>query len=105
MLAYDYPLLDVFVTIVFFILFVIWLFLLVLILADLFRDDEPSGLAKAVWCVFLILLPYIGVIAYIVLRGSGMSARELERARVRDEAFWSYFRDSSGMTPSGGALA
>lgn len=105
MLAYDYPLLDVFVTIVAFMLFLIWLFLLVLILADLFRDPEPSGLVKAVWCAFLILLPYIGVITYIVLRGTGMGAREIERAHARDQAFQWYMNDSSGMGPSGGALA
>ena len=75
-----------FVTIVPFMLFVIWLFLLVLILADLFRDPEPNGLAKAVWCAFLILLPYIGVITYIVLRGTGMGAREIERAHAQPGA-------------------
>ena len=102
LLAYDYPLLDVFVTIVFFVLFLIWLFLLVLIVADLLRDRDASGLAKAVWLFFLILFPYAGVIAYIVVRGDGMAARETERARARNDAFWWYVRDSSGM--SGGAF-
>jgi|SRR6188472_2920616 hypothetical protein len=102
-LAYDYPLLDVFITIVAFIFLAVWLFMLVLFIADLLRDPEPSGPAKATWLLFMILLPYIGTITYIVLRGSGMSAREIERAGRRDSAFWSAFDDTSGL--SGGALA
>jgi hypothetical protein len=102
-LAYDYPLLDVFFTIVAFIFLAIWLFLLVLFIADLFRDHELSGPAKAMWLLFLILLPYIGTITYIVVRGSGLSAREIARAGRRDSAFWSAFDETSGL--SGGALA
>ena len=103
LLAYDYPLLEVFVTIGFFVLFLIWLFLLVLIVADLLRDRDADGLAKAVWLVFLILVPFAGVIAYVVVRGNGMAAREMERAKARNDALWWYVRGSSGM--SGGALA
>ena len=103
LLAYDYPLLDVFVTIVAFVLFLIWLFLLVLTMSDLLRDPEPTGLLKAVWLAFMILAPYLGVIVYIFARGDGMAERELQRARRREEAFRSYVRDSSGF--SGGALA
>jgi len=103
LLAYDYPLLGVFLTIGFFVLFLIWLLLLVLIVADLLRDRGPSGLAKAVWLFVLILVPFAGVIAYVVVRGDGMAAREMERAKARNDAFWWYVRDSSGR--SGGALA
>ena len=78
MLAYDYPLLDVFVSMTFFFLFVIWIFLLFKVITDLFRDHEQSGLAKAVWVVFLILLPYIGVVAYIFAHGREMSLRSFE---------------------------
>ena len=103
LLAYDYPLLEVFVTIVTFVLFLIWLFLLVLTVSDLLRDPEPSGLLKAVWLAFMILAPYLGVIVYIFARGEGMAARELQRGRRREDAFWSAFHDPSGF--SGGALA
>ncbi len=78
MLAYDYPLLDVFVSMTFFFLFVIWIFLLFKVITDLFRDHEQSGLAKAVWVVFLILLPYIGVVSYIFAHGREMSLRSFE---------------------------
>ncbi|MFL6206294.1 MAG: PLDc N-terminal domain-containing protein [Acidimicrobiales bacterium] len=103
LLAYDYPLLDVFVSIVAFAFLAIWLFLLVIFIADLFRDRELSGPVKATWLLFLIVLPYIGTITYVVLRGSGMSARQIERGQQQDSAFWSAFDDTSGL--SGGAPA
>jgi Short C-terminal domain/Phospholipase_D-nuclease N-terminal len=90
MLAYDYPLLDVFVSMVFLILFVVWLVLLIHILGDLFRDRELGGVSKALWIVFLVVLPYIGVLTYIVMRGSGMGLRELERAQAHDDMIKAY---------------
>jgi hypothetical protein len=78
MLAYDYPLLDIFVSMSIFFLFVIWIILLFKVITDLFRDHDQSGWAKAVWAVFLIVLPYIGVVAYIFAHGREMSLRSLE---------------------------
>jgi hypothetical protein len=78
MLAYDYPLLDVFVTIVALGLLVVWVFLLFCVFADLFRDHEQSGAGKVLWIVVLLVLPYIGVIAYIYRHGDGMSLRSRE---------------------------
>ena len=83
MLAYDYPMLDVFVSMSIFFLFVIWIFLLFKVITDLFRDREQSGVGKAVWVVFLIVLPYIGVVAYIFAHGKEMSLRSLEFERNR----------------------
>ena len=86
MLAYDYPLLDVFVTIVALGLLVIWVFLLLHVISDLFRDPEQSGGGKALWLLVLLVLPYIGVIAYIVVHGQEMSVRslglDLQRAQL-----------------------
>jgi uncharacterized SAM-binding protein YcdF (DUF218 family) len=101
MLAYDYPLLDVFMSMLFFALFVVWLILLVHVLGDLFRDDEESGWAKAAWVLFLVVFPYIGVLAYIVARGHGMGMRTLERAQAQDQALQSYVAATAG--PSGTA--
>ena len=98
--AYDYPLLDVFVTIVAFVFLVVWVFMLVLFVADLLRDPEPSGPAKGAWLLFLFVLPYIGTVAYIVVRGRGLGERELERAQRRNIAMGTYFGG-----PSGPALA
>ena len=83
MLAYDYPLLDVFVTILFFGLFAVWLFLLIHTIADLFRDPEQGGAGKAMWLLFLFVLPYIGVLTYIAIHGGEMSLRSAESRRRR----------------------
>jgi hypothetical protein len=97
LLAYDYPLLDIFVTILAFVFLVVWMFMLVLFIADLFRDPEPSGPAKAAWLLFLLALPYIGTVAYIVVRGRGLGERELERAQRRNVAARRWFGGPSGM--------
>ena len=81
MFAYDYPLLDVFVTILFLMLFVVWLFLLFHVIADLFRDPDQGGVGKVMWLLFLFVLPYIGVLTYIAIHGSGMSVRTMDRER------------------------
>ena len=101
MLAYDYPLLDVFMTMLFFVLFVVWLILLVHVLGDLFRDPDESGWAKAGWVLLLVVFPYIGVLIYIVSRGSGMAVRTLERAQAQEQAMQSYVQTTAG--PSGTA--
>ena len=83
MLAYDYPLLDVFVTILFLALFVVWLYLLLRVIADIFRDHEQSAAGKAMWLVIIFVLPYIGVISYLAVHGEEMSLRSLEADRRR----------------------
>jgi len=105
MLAYDYPLLDVFMTLLFIALFVVWLILLVHVLGDLFRDDEESGWAKAAWVLFLVVFPYIGVLAYIVARGHGMGMRTLERAQAQDQALQSYVAATTGASGTAEELA
>ena len=105
MLAYDYPLLDVFMTLLFIALFIVWLILLVHVLGDLFRDDEESGWAKAAWVLFLVVFPYIGVLAYIVARGHGMGMRTLERAQAQDQALQSYVAATVGPTGTAEELA
>ena len=105
MLAYDYPLLDVFMTLLFIALFIVWLILLVHVLGDLFRDDEESGWAKAAWVLFLVVFPYIGVLAYIVARGHGMGMRTLERAQAQDQALQSYVAATTGASGTAEELA
>lgn len=78
MLAYDYPMMNVFVTMLGVVLFVIWLFLLFRMITDLFRDPEQSALGKVMWLLILFVLPYLGVLAYIVVHGADMSLRTLE---------------------------
>ena len=80
-LAADYPFLDVFWTMILFFAWVISIWMMVLILSDVFRRDDIAGLAKAAWVVFMILLPFLGVLIYLIAHGKGMTER-----RVKDPA-------------------
>lgn len=95
-LAYDYPLLGAFWTTLWIFLWIIWLFLLFRVFVDLFRDDQVGGWAKAGWTVFLIVLPFLGVFVYLLLRGRGMGVRELRHVRGQQEAVDTYIRETAG---------
>ncbi|MEU9030904.1 SHOCT domain-containing protein [Streptomyces sp. NPDC048383] len=95
-LAVDYPLLNMFWTMMLCFFWVLWFMLLFRVIGDIFRDDEMNGWAKAGWTVFVILLPYLGVIVYLIARGRGMGERELKRAQQHEQAFRSYVRESAG---------
>nr|WSX49335.1 SHOCT domain-containing protein [Streptomyces sp. NBC_00974] len=97
-LAVDYPLLNMFWTMMMIFIWVLWFMLLFRIIADIFRDDGLSGWGKAGWTVFVILLPFLGVFVYLIARGRGMGERELNRARENEQAFRSYVRESAGPT-------
>ncbi|MFG2981810.1 SHOCT domain-containing protein [Streptomyces sp. NPDC048258] len=97
-LAYDYPLLNMFWTMMLIFLWVLWFMLLFRVIGDIFRDDDLSGWGKAGWTVFVILLPFLGVFVYLIARGRGMGERELRRAQDQEQAFRSYVRESAGTT-------
>ncbi|GAB2984268.1 SHOCT domain-containing protein [Amycolatopsis acidiphila] len=94
-----YPLLDLFLTMLWFFLWVLWLVLLFRVFGDLFRDDELSGWAKTGWTIFVCVLPFLGVLIYLIARGRGMGDREYQRARQRDQAFRAYVRDAAADVP------
>ena len=81
-LAADYPFLDVFWTMILFFCWIAWFWMLILIVGDLFRRDI-SGWAKAAWCVFLIVLPFLGVFIYLVTQGDGLAERSNKRLRAQ----------------------
>jgi len=81
-------------------LFVVWFSLLMNIFRDLFRDHETSGVTKALWVVFLVLFPYVGVLGYLILRGGGMNARAAKSMREAQEQLDSYVRSVAGAAPS-----
>ncbi|MCX4821052.1 SHOCT domain-containing protein [Streptomyces sp. NBC_01142] len=95
-LAYDYPLLGAFWTMLWIFLWVIWIFLLFRVFVDVFRDDSLNGWAKAGWCIFVIVVPFLGVFVYLIARGKGMGQREVNQARARQQAFDSYVRETAG---------
>jgi hypothetical protein len=81
-------------------MFVVWFWLLINIYTDLFRDHETSGVVKALWVVFVLVLPLFGVLAYMILRGGGMSVRAAKAARDAQERFDSHVRSIAGAAPS-----
>jgi hypothetical protein len=100
MLAYDYPLLGFFWSMMIFFLWIAWLMLLFRILADVFRSDDMGGFAKAIWLIFVIFLPFLGVFVYLISRGDGMAKRDLARAQEQQQAFNSYVREAAGSSTS-----
>ncbi|MEU2238765.1 SHOCT domain-containing protein [Streptomyces sp. NPDC018338] len=95
----DYPLLDLFWTMLWFFLWVMWLFLLFKIITDIFRDHELSGWAKAGWLILCLVLPFIGVLVYVIVRGTGMTQRETAHAKEAEAAFQDYIRTSAAGSP------
>jgi len=84
---------------VFFLIMFIWLF--IAIVSDLFRDHEESGVAKAIWVVCLILFPLIGSLAYLIVRGQGMAARSAAQAAQTQADIDSYIRTTAASSGSG----
>jgi hypothetical protein len=93
---------DLMVSIFWFMLLVAWFWLLIAIISDLFRDDELSGGAKAGWCIFVILIPWLGVLMYMIVRGRSMGERAARESARNEKAFRSYVRDAAS---SGGGVA
>ncbi|WP_333775629.1 SHOCT domain-containing protein [Streptomyces sp. IBSBF 3136] len=94
-LAYDYPLLSAFWTMLWFFLWVLWFILLFRVIFDIFRDDDMSGWAKAGWLLFVVVVPFLGVLVYVIARGRGMGKREIAQARAQQQAFDSYVREAA----------
>lgn len=88
----QYPLLDLFLTMLWFFLLVLWVFLLVRVIIDIFRSQDMGGWAKAAWLVFVVVLPFLGVLVYLVARGGTMTQREVGQAREQEQAFQDYVR-------------
>lgn len=84
-----------------FMLLVAWFWLLMVILTDVFRDKDMSGGAKAAWCIFMVLLPWVGVLTYLLVRGRSMSDRAEREAARNEEAFKRYVRDAAAPGASG----
>ncbi|MFF7765712.1 PLDc N-terminal domain-containing protein [Streptomyces massasporeus] len=94
-LAYDFPLLSAFWSMLWFFLWIMWFVLLFRVVLDIFRDDSLSGGAKAGWLAFCVLLPFLGVFVYVLARGRNMGRRETDRARTQQQAFDSYIRETA----------
>lgn len=102
-LAYDYPILGAFWTLLLIFLWVLWIILLFRVLGDVFRDDSLSGWAKTGWTLFVIVLPFLGVFVYLIARGGDMGKREQQHARAQQESLDAYIRQTARSTGTGHA--
>ena len=90
-----YPILDIFLSVLYFFGWVLWLMLMFWIITDIFRSDDLSGWAKAAWLVGIIILPLVGILIYLIARGGSMRERQEARARAQDAAFRDYVRQAA----------
>jgi hypothetical protein len=92
LLASDYPFLDVLWTMLVFFGFFIWIWLLFTVFADLFRRHDTSGFAKVLWVIFVILLPYLGVLIYLIVEHRGMADRSVRQMQATQTQFDDYVK-------------
>ncbi|GAA1251841.1 SHOCT domain-containing protein [Kitasatospora nipponensis] len=96
----NYPLLDIFWTMLWFFLWIVWIMLLFKIISDVFRSDDLGGWGKACWLFLVIVLPFLGVLIYLIARGSGMTRREAKLVQQHEEEVKAYIRDTAATTPA-----
>ena len=103
MLATDYPFLDLMWTMAVFFLWIVWIWLLFTVFADIFRRHDTSGFGKVLWLIFVILVPFLGVFVYLIANHDGMTKRNIERMQNQQAQMDDYVRSVSG--GGGGAAA
>ena len=95
-LAYDYPFLDVFWSILVFFVWVAWFLLLFRVIGDIFIRRDIGGGTKVLWIIFVIILPFLGVFIYLVANNDGMTQRTIERAQAQQQQMDDYVRTTAG---------
>jgi ABC-type multidrug transport system fused ATPase/permease subunit len=101
----SYPLLDAFWTILEIFLWVIWIWILIYVFIDIFRSRDLSGGAKALWFIFVLFIPLIGVLVYLIARGGKMHERAVQQAQQQDAEMRSYIQETAGAPSSANQLA
>jgi hypothetical protein len=91
---------QIFWSMMWFFIWFIWIWLLITVFVDLFRSSDLSGWAKALWAIFVILVPYLGVFVYIIVRGHKMSERAAKEAQQADASARAYIQDAAGTASS-----
>jgi len=99
------PLMDLFWAMLWFYMFFIWIWLLISIFGDIFRSDDLSGWGKAFWTLFVIVLPFLGVLVYLISRGNSMQERGMAEAANREAATRQYIQEAAGTTSAADELA
>ena len=95
-IAADYPFIDVFWSMIIFFFWVIWIWIVITVLIDIFRRHDIGGWAKAAWVVFVVILPWLGVLVYLIVEHDGMRERSVKQADTEKAAFDDYVRDTAG---------
>ena len=98
--VWEYSLGDIFLSMLWFTLFIIWIWLLIAIFTDLFRSDDLGGGSKALWAIFLIVLPYLGVFIYLIVRGKKMGEHAMQEAERQEAATRQYIQTVSAQSAS-----
>jgi hypothetical protein len=98
--ASSYPLLNIFWTIFELFLWIIWIWILIWIFIDIFRSHDLSGGAKALWFLFVLFIPLIGVLVYLIARGGSMHERAVSDARRQDQEFRQYVQQAAASSPA-----
>jgi len=96
---------QVFWTMLWFTLFVIWIWLLITVFADIFRSKDLSGVAKTLWTIFVIFMPYLGVFVYLIARGGKMQQHAIEQAQQHDAAARAYIQQVSSTSSAADQIA
>jgi membrane protein implicated in regulation of membrane protease activity len=103
--SYSYPLLGAFWTIFEIFLWVLWIWILIYVFIDIFRSHDLSGWGKALWFLFVLFIPLIGVLVYLIARGGKMQERARQDARQQDQEFRAYVKDAADSGSSADQLA
>ena len=96
MLAYTYPILSLIWMMFMFFVFVLWIWLLIAVFIDIFRSSDLGGWAKAFWVLFIVILPFLGVLVYLIARGGKMHERAAREAVQQQKAFDEYVKQTAG---------
>jgi hypothetical protein len=105
MFAADYPFLDVFWSMIIFFTWVIWIWMLIYLFTDIFRRRDIGGWGKAAWCVFMIVVPFLGALVYLIAQHDGMAQRNLEQAQMAERAFDQRVQAAAQSQGGGGGAA
>jgi hypothetical protein len=102
MLAYDYPILGLFWTMLGIYILIAWLWILFSVIADVFRNQDIGGFAKAIWLLGILFVPFIGVVVYLAVHGGRMASRKVASPSAQDDAFGGYYAPDATRMPRAG---
>jgi hypothetical protein len=98
--ASSYPLLNVFWSMLYFFLWIIWIWILITVFIDIFRSHDLSGWGKALWFLFVLFIPLVGVLVYLIARGGKMQEHAARDAQQQDQEFRQYVQEAAASSPA-----